>query len=41
MPSNLASRVTRRVERLAAHPFAPNPNSSALKGGGFRLRAGD
>ena len=41
MPSNVVELVFDKIDRLAADPFAPNPDASALKGGGFRLRVGD
>ena len=36
-----ARRIIEKIDLLAVDPFASNPNASALKGGGFRLRVGD
>lgn len=41
MPANDAVRIMDKVDQLAADPLGSNPNASALKGGGFRLRVGD
>ena len=36
-----ARRIIEKIDLLAVDPFASNPNASALRGGGFRLRVGD
>ena len=42
MPKNVAKTIVGKIDGLAANPFAPNKNVTALKGvGGFRLRVGD
>ena len=42
MPSNTERTIIGKIEALAADPFAPNSNLTALKGiDGFRLRVGD
>lgn len=41
MPKNIAHGIIGRIEQLAADPFAPNNNLTALKGSGYRLRVGD
>lgn len=41
MPNNVERAIISRIEKLAADPFAPNNNVTALRGGGFRLRVGD
>lgn len=39
--TNDAKRIIEKIDLIAINPFASNPNASALKGGGFRLRIGD
>jgi mRNA interferase RelE/StbE len=42
LPRNLATLIRRKIEGLAADPFAANNNVKRLKGGeGYRLRVGD
>ena len=42
MPKNVARTIVGKIDGLAANPFAPNKNVTALKGvDGFRLRVGD
>ena len=41
MRTDDATRIMKRIDLLAVDPLASNPNASALKGGGFRLRVGD
>ena len=41
MRTDDAKRIIDKIDHLAVDPFASNPNASALKGGGFRLRVGD
>ena len=42
MPRNLAKTVVRKIDQLAASPYAPNNNVTRLKGErGYRLRVGD
>ena len=41
MRTNDARRIMEKIDILAVNPFASNPNATALKGGGFRLRVGD
>lgn len=41
MRTNDAKRIIEKIDLIAINPFASNPNASALKGGGFRLRIGD
>lgn len=41
MPREMAATVRGKIERLAADPFAPNPNVKKLVGrDGYRLRIG-
>lgn len=42
MPSKVARIIVGKIDGLAANPFAPNKNVTALKGvEGFRLRVGN
>ena len=42
MPGNLADRVRKRLDQIAANPYAKNNNVSRLQGRpGYRLRVGD
>lgn len=42
MPNNTARTIIGKIDALAAGPFAPNSNVTALKAiAGFRLRVGD
>jgi mRNA interferase RelE/StbE len=42
LPRNLATLIRRKIEGLAADPFASNNNVKRLKGvDGYRLRVGD
>lgn len=42
MPNNVARIIVGKIDGLAANPFTPNKNVTALKGvDGFRLRVGD
>lgn len=42
MPNNTARTLIGKIDTLAADPFAPNSNVTALKAiDGFRLRVGD
>ncbi len=42
MPDNIERTIIRKIRHVAADPFAPNNNVTALKGvDGFRLRVGD
>ena len=42
MPNNVERTIIGKIDGLAADPFAPNNNVSALKGtDGFRLRVSD
>jgi len=42
MDQRLAQRMREKIVRLAADPYAPNPNARKLTGrSGFRLRVGD
>ncbi|MDN5936041.1 MAG: type II toxin-antitoxin system RelE/ParE family toxin [Nitrosospira sp.] len=41
MPHDVSARINRKIEQLAADPFAPNNNVKKLEGrDGFRLRVG-
>jgi mRNA interferase RelE/StbE len=42
MPRNLATTIQKKINALAADPFAPNNNVKRLQGRlGYRLRVGD
>ena len=42
MPSNVERTIINKIDDLAADPFAPNNNVTALTAAdGFRLRIGD
>lgn len=42
MPRNLARRIRKKIDRVAADPFAPYANITKLKNRpGYRLRVGD
>jgi mRNA interferase RelE/StbE len=42
MPGNLADRVRKRLDQIAANPYAKNNYVSRLQGRpGYRLRVGD
>ncbi len=42
MPRVIAKTVVRKIDQLAAAPYAPNNNVTRLKGErGYRLRVGD
>lgn len=42
LPRNLAAQIVRKIEHLAADPYAPNANIKRLSGErAYRLRVGD
>jgi len=41
MPGRDAAALVRKLERVAAAPFATYPWAKPLKGGGYRVRQGD
>lgn len=42
LPHNLSKRIRKKIDRVAADPFAPYANVKKLRGRpGYRLRVGD